>query len=121
LPTLLDCPAAASTVSRAALAQLQDWLVRQQRFIRSEGNQQAALQQLLQRMRHNPDFPALSQAINAINHIGNADSERLQVLAEIILKDFHSPTSCSRGQHRQLQPVWRRSQHHVARHRHSGF
>ena len=86
--TLLDCPAAASTVSRAALAQLQDWLVRQQRFIRSEGNQQAALQQLLQRMRHNPDFPALSQAINAINHIGNADSERLQVLAEIILKDF---------------------------------
>ncbi|WP_062790680.1 HDOD domain-containing protein [Aquitalea pelogenes] len=86
--SLLDCHAAASTVSRAALAQLQDWLVRQQRFIRSEGNQQAALQQLLQRMRHNPDFPALSQAINAINHIGNADSERLQVLAEIILKDF---------------------------------
>ncbi|NWK79419.1 HDOD domain-containing protein [Aquitalea sp. LB_tupeE] len=86
--TLLDCHTPASSTSRAALAQLQDWLVRQQRFVRSEGNQQAALQQLLQRMRHNPDFPALSQAINAINHIGNADSERLQVLAEIILKDF---------------------------------
>jgi hypothetical protein len=35
-----------------------------------------------------PGLPCLSQAINAINHIGNADSERLQVLAEIILKDF---------------------------------
>ena len=86
--TLQDCTDDANTITRTSLAQLQDWLVRQQRFIRSEGNQQAALQQLLQRMRHNPDFPALSQAIHAINHIGNADSERLQVLAEIILKDF---------------------------------
>jgi HD-like signal output (HDOD) protein len=86
--TLLDCPDPASTITRSSLAQLQDWLARQQRFIRTEGNQQLALQQLLQRMRHSPDFPALSQAISAINHIGNADSERLQVLAEIILKDF---------------------------------
>ncbi|WP_287878243.1 HDOD domain-containing protein [Aquitalea sp.] len=86
--TLLDCPGPAIAITRTSLAQLQDWLVRQQRFIRTEGNQQAALEQLLQRMRHSPDFPALSQAISAINHIGNADSERLQVLAEIILKDF---------------------------------
>jgi len=86
--SLLDCPGPAIAITRTSLAQLQDWLARQQRFIRTEGNQQAALEQLLQRMRHSPDFPALSQAISAINHIGNADSERLQVLAEIILKDF---------------------------------
>ncbi|RMC93447.1 HDOD domain-containing protein [Aquitalea palustris] len=85
---LLTAHTASPLPTRAILAQLQDWLVRQQSFIRPQGNHCAALEQLLQRMRHSPDFPALSQAVSAINHIGNADSERLQVLAEIILKDF---------------------------------
>ncbi|RQO77710.1 histidine kinase [Aquitalea sp. FJL05] len=85
---LLTTHTASPLPTRAILAQLQDWLVRQQSFIRPQGNHRAALEQLLQRMRHSPDFPALSQAVSAINHIGNADSERLQVLAEIILKDF---------------------------------
>ncbi len=74
--------------TRQLLARLQDWLAGRQRFIRHDGDTEAALQQLLHRMRHSQDFPALSQAVSAINHIGNADSERLQVLAEIILKDF---------------------------------
>ncbi|TJZ76264.1 serine/threonine protein kinase [Chitiniphilus eburneus] len=43
---------------------------------------------LLRRMRHTADFPALSQAISAINKISGDDAERLQVLSEVILKDF---------------------------------
>ncbi|WP_199053381.1 HDOD domain-containing protein [Aquitalea sp. ASV15] len=72
---------------RSVLAQLQDWLLRQQHSSLTGGQQDNTLKQLLERMRHSRDFPALSQAISAINHIGNADRERLQVLADIILKD----------------------------------
>ncbi|MBB5190075.1 HD-like signal output (HDOD) protein [Silvimonas terrae] len=43
---------------------------------------------LLRRMRHTNDFPALSQAISAINKINQGDSERLQVLSSVILNDF---------------------------------
>ncbi|GGP18784.1 HDOD domain-containing protein [Silvimonas iriomotensis] len=43
---------------------------------------------LLRRMRHTSDFPALSQAISAINKINQGDSERLQVLSSVILNDF---------------------------------
>ncbi|WP_148715687.1 serine/threonine protein kinase [Chitinolyticbacter meiyuanensis] len=53
-----------------------------------EGGGQSTLEFLLRRMRHTADFPALSQAISAINKINENDSERLQVLSEVILKDF---------------------------------
>ena len=79
-------PAADAGACRRALAGLQDWLARHQRFNRQEGGR-AALDHLLQRMRHAPDFPALSQAIAAINKSNNADSERLQALSSAILKD----------------------------------
>ncbi|SMC22166.1 Serine/threonine protein kinase [Andreprevotia lacus DSM 23236] len=43
---------------------------------------------LLRRMRHTEDFPALSQAISAINQINESDTERLQVLSDVVLNDF---------------------------------
>ncbi|MDR3429194.1 HDOD domain-containing protein [Silvimonas sp.] len=46
------------------------------------------LEFLLRRMRHTSDFPALSQAIGAINKINEGDAERLQVLSGVILNDF---------------------------------
>ena len=49
---------------------------------------QSTLDFLLRRMRHTSDFPALSQAISAINKINESDSERLQVLSGVILDDF---------------------------------
>ncbi|MBE9609346.1 serine/threonine protein kinase [Chitinilyticum piscinae] len=48
----------------------------------------STLEFLLRRMRHTADFPALSQTISAINKIDEADTERLQSLSEVILKDF---------------------------------
>lgn len=64
-------------------------------YLHADGNGEAAsegksatLDFLLRRMRHTKDFPALSQAISAINKIANADSERLQSLSAVILKDF---------------------------------
>lgn len=50
--------------------------------------QQGTLDFLLRRIRLKNDFPALSQAIVAINKIANADTERLQSLTDIILRDF---------------------------------
>ena len=49
---------------------------------------QSTLEFLLRRIRHKSDFPALSQAISAINKIANADAESLHVLSSTILKDF---------------------------------
>lgn len=49
---------------------------------------QSTLDFLLRRIRHKSDFPALSQAISAINKITNADAESLHVLSSAILKDF---------------------------------
>ncbi|WP_018747405.1 serine/threonine protein kinase [Chitiniphilus shinanonensis] len=54
----------------------------------AEASGRATLEFLLRRMRHTADFPALSQAISAINKISGDDTERLQVLSEVILKDF---------------------------------
>lgn len=44
--------------------------------------------QLMRRMGKSEDFPALSRAVGAIGRIADADSERLQSLAAIILRDF---------------------------------
>lgn len=43
---------------------------------------------LLRRMRHKSDFPALSQAISAINRIAASDQESVSALSNVILRDF---------------------------------
>ncbi|MBB5019999.1 serine/threonine protein kinase [Chitinivorax tropicus] len=52
------------------------------------GGQAGTLEFLLRRIRLKSDFPALSQAISAINKISNADEESLHALSTVILKDF---------------------------------
>lgn len=49
---------------------------------------QSALDILLRRMRSESDFPALSEAIGAINRITASDREGVNVLSNTILKDF---------------------------------
>ncbi|GAB3247671.1 HDOD domain-containing protein [Chitinimonas naiadis] len=44
--------------------------------------------QLLRRMENTEDFPALSRAIGAISRITDGDTEKLQALATVILRDF---------------------------------
>lgn len=46
------------------------------------------LGRLVRRMENTDDFPALSRAIGAINRIADADTEKLQSLATVILRDF---------------------------------
>jgi len=49
---------------------------------------QSALDVLLRRMRTESDFPALSEAIGAINRIASSDREGVNELSNNILKDF---------------------------------
>lgn len=49
---------------------------------------QRALDVLLQRMRAESDFPALSEAIGAINRIASSEREGVNELSNNILKDF---------------------------------
>ncbi len=49
---------------------------------------QTALDVLLQRMQTESDFPALSEAIGAINRIASSDTEGVNALSNNILKDF---------------------------------
>lgn len=49
---------------------------------------QTALDILLQRMQTESDFPALSEAIGAINRIASSDTEGVNALSNNILKDF---------------------------------
>ncbi len=49
---------------------------------------QNALDVLLQRMQDESDFPALSEAIGAINRIASSDREGVNELSNNILKDF---------------------------------
>ena len=53
----------------------------------SEGAQ-STVEFLLRRMRHKSDFPALSQAISAINKISADENESVAALSNVILKDF---------------------------------
>lgn len=46
------------------------------------------LEFLLRRMRHKGDFPALSQAISAINRLASSDRENVSTLSNSILRDF---------------------------------
>lgn len=54
---------------------------------KGEGKQ-STLDFLLRRMRHKSDFPALSQAISAVNQIAVSDKESVANLSNVILKDF---------------------------------
>ena len=49
---------------------------------------QSTVEFLLRRMRHKSDFPALSQAISAINKISADENESVSTLSNVILKDF---------------------------------
>ena len=49
---------------------------------------QSALDVLLQRMQTESDFPALSEAIGAINRIASSEREGVSALSNNILKDF---------------------------------
>ncbi|WP_035052104.1 serine/threonine protein kinase [Andreprevotia chitinilytica] len=76
------------TDAGAMAASLKEWLGTQAGKEESTGAKQSTIDFLLRRMRHTEDFPALSQAISAINQINESDSERLQVLSDVVLKDF---------------------------------
>ena len=52
------------------------------------GGRQNALDILLHRMQTDSDFPALSEAIGAINRIASSDREGVNELSNSILKDF---------------------------------
>ncbi|MBY0577472.1 MAG: protein kinase [Burkholderiales bacterium] len=55
--------------------------------VKAEGKQ-STLDFLLRRIRHKSDFPALSQAISAVNKIVAADRESISNLSNVILRDF---------------------------------
>ncbi len=55
--------------------------------VRGEGKQ-STLEFLLRRMKHKSDFPALSQAISAVNKLAASDRESVSNLSNVILRDF---------------------------------
>ena len=55
--------------------------------VSGEGRQ-STLEFLLRRIRHKSDFPALSQAISAVNRIASSDRESISALSNVILRDF---------------------------------
>ncbi len=55
--------------------------------VREEGKQ-STLEFLLRRMRLKSDFPALSQAISAVNKMAVSDKESISGLSNVILRDF---------------------------------
>jgi hypothetical protein len=57
-------------------------------FAPADEPEQSALQCLLERMQHDSDFPALSEAISAINRIAASDRDGVNELSNHILKDF---------------------------------
>lgn len=52
------------------------------------GSTHATLEFLLRHMRHKSDFPALSDAVGAINRLAASEKENLSSLSNAILKDF---------------------------------
>ncbi len=50
--------------------------------------QQSTLDFLLRRMRHRSDFPALSESISTINKIASSETDSINQLSNLILKDF---------------------------------
>lgn len=56
--------------------------------MRSSASKQATLDFLLRRMRHKSDFPALSESVSTINKIANSETESINKLSNVILRDF---------------------------------
>lgn len=54
----------------------------------SDEFRKSMLEFLLDRIRHQDDFPALSESIGAINRIASSDDESIATLSNLILKDF---------------------------------
>jgi HD-like signal output (HDOD) protein len=51
-------------------------------------SRQSTIEFLLRRMRHQSDFPALSESVGAINRITASENQNLAELSNTILKDF---------------------------------
>lgn len=69
----------------AMIAELKDYLA--PTAVKEEGKQ-STLEFLLRRIRHKSDFPALSQAISAVNKLAASDRESVSNLSNVILRDF---------------------------------
>jgi serine/threonine protein kinase len=54
----------------------------------SQAGRASTLEFLLRRMRHKSDFPALSDAISAINRLSRSETESINALSSSVLKDF---------------------------------
>ncbi|MEN6630433.1 MAG: HDOD domain-containing protein [Sulfuricella sp.] len=54
----------------------------------SEKATQSTLEFLVRRMRHKSDFPALSESVSAINRIAASETESINKLSNLILRDF---------------------------------
>jgi serine/threonine protein kinase len=52
-----------------------------------ESSPQSTLDFLLRRMRHNSDFPALSESVSAINRIAHSEKDSIAKLSNAILRD----------------------------------
>ncbi|QNM94736.1 HDOD domain-containing protein [Chitinimonas koreensis] len=70
---------------RAALA---DYLAEMEALSTAAQQDDSPAGLLLGRMGKTDDFPALSRAVGAISRVAAADSEKLQALATVILRDF---------------------------------
>ena len=71
------------------LQALKDYLSPQTGEVASTAEgRQSTLDFLLRRMKHKSDFPALSEAIRAINRITSSDNESVASLSNVILRDF---------------------------------
>ncbi|WP_374351265.1 HDOD domain-containing protein [Chitinimonas sp.] len=69
-------------------AALRDYLDAQQLPEPPSADDGGPVDQLLRRMGRDAEFPSLSRAVGAINRLADADSERLQGLSSLILRDF---------------------------------
>ena len=52
------------------------------------GGSQSTVEFLLRRLRHKSDFPALSESVGAINRIAGSESDSINKLSSLILRDF---------------------------------
>lgn len=67
---------------------LADWLTPQETTPEVAGANQSTLDFLFRRMRHKADFPALSEAIRALNRLARADEEHITELSTLLLRDY---------------------------------
>ncbi len=69
---------------------LEAWLKPKDAGVEEVGDKKGGgtLEFLLRRMRHKSDFPALSEAISAINRLASSEKENVNTLSNSILKDY---------------------------------